>query len=239
MLRRISILLVGSWLGLACSSEALNADGAGGDGAGLGGGGSGGSGVGGAGGQTSGLPTLSRPAYPSGPYGRGVGAVVPNLSFLGWRHPADSNYDAAQFQVISLSDFYNPNGTADRPRIIALNASAVWCTVCKAEYRQLQTSNTYATYQPKGVEIIGVLFQDANSKPAKPADLTRWGQGFEVKFPLVLDPGFKTGQFFASDATPLNLLIDTSDMRILKITMGYDVSNPGEYWGAIDKWLSR
>ena len=221
-----------------CSSEALKSDGAGGDsGASTGSGGA--VSVGGAAGQGAGLPSLSRPAYPSGPYGHGVGATVPNLSFLGWRDPVAAQYNAAQLEMVSLSDFYNPNGTPDRPRIIALNASAVWCTVCRAEYRQLENSHTYETYHPKGVEMLGVLFEDNDYGPAQPADLNRWGMGFEVTFPLVLDPGFKTGQFFASDATPLNLLIDASNMQILKVTMGYDVTSPDEYWGAIDKWLSK
>ncbi|MGC4089690.1 MAG: redoxin domain-containing protein [Polyangiaceae bacterium] len=245
MFRRFLILLAGSGAVLACSSQPLNEAGAGGDSAGgsaatLGSGGAvganGGSGAGGAA-----LPSLSRADYPSGPYGHGVGAVIPNLSFLGWRKPADSNYDVAKLEVVSLSDFYNPNGTAGAPRILALNASAVWCTVCRAEYRQFQTSNTYDTYRPKGVEMLGLLFQDNNYGPAKPADLARWGgdTGFSVKFPLALDPSFKIGQFFASDATPLNLLIDTSDMRILKVTMGYDSSDPQAYWTAIEKWLAQ
>jgi hypothetical protein len=237
MVRGFSALVLLAVFG--CSSEALNSAGAGGESSG--GASTGTSGSSAAGGQapSTGLPALSRAPYPSGPYGHGVGATMPNLSFLGWRDPVAAQYDSEQLEVLSLSDFYNPNGTPDRPRIIALNASAVWCTVCRAEYRQLQSSGTYATYHPKGVEMLGVLFQDNNYGPAQPADLTRWGTGFEVAFPLALDPGFKTGQFFASDATPLNLLIDASNMQILKVTMGYDVTSPEQYWGAIDKWLSK
>jgi len=238
MIRPVLLLLGGCCAAvLGCSSEPLNGAGAGGSPA-AGGASSGGSATA-AGGQTTALPALSRPDYPSGPYGHGVGAVVPNLSFLGWRDPAAANYDSSKLEIISLSDFYNPNGTPDAPRIIAINASAVWCTVCQAEYRQFRTSQTYETYRPKGVEMLGVLFQDKNSDPAQPPDLTRWGQGFDVKFPFVLDPGFKIGQFFSSDATPLNLLVDTRDMRVLKITMGYDASNPGAYWKAIDNWLAQ
>lgn len=232
-MRPFTILLV-SCAVFGCSSEPLSSS-TPGDSAG----GSTNAGGSSANGGSATVPTLSRPDYPEGPYGHGVGATVPNLSFLGWRDPAAAQYDAEHLEVVNLSDFYNPNGTEGKPRIIALNASAVWCTVCRAEYRQLQSSHTYANYRPKGVEMIGVLFEDNDYNPAKPSDLNRWGTVFEVPFPLVLDPGFKTGQFFASDATPLNLLIDTSNMQILNVTMGYDATDPQAYWGAIDKWLSQ
>lgn len=233
MLRGFKVFLL-SCAVFGCSSEPLKS-GAPSDSAG------GGANTGGASARAGspGLPTLSRPAYPEGPYGHGVGATVPNLSFLGWRNPSAAQYDTEQFEVINLSDFYNPSGEEGKPRIIALNASAVWCTVCRAEYRQLQNSRTYENYRPKGVEIIGVLFEDNDSNPAKPNDLNRWGSVYEVSFPLVLDPSFKTGQFFASDATPMNLLINASNMQILNVTMGYDATSPQDYWGAIDKWLAR
>ena len=177
--------------------------------------------------------------YPSGPYGRTKGAIIQNLRFLGWRNAAAAGYDPARLDVISLSDFYNPDGTKD-VRLIALNASAVWCTVCRAEYRQLERDGIYAKYRPKGVEILGVLFEDADYEPARPSDLVVWGgpDGFDVPFPLVIDPAFKTGGYFSSDATPMNMLIDTRNMEILDISMGFDTSRPDVYWAAIDEWLS-
>src|SRR5262245_23728136 len=49
-------------------------------------------------------------AYPPGPYGRGIGAVIENLSFLGWRDPVASGYDPSQLQSVSLAEFYDPTG---------------------------------------------------------------------------------------------------------------------------------
>lgn len=178
-------------------------------------------------------------AYPSGPYGRTKGATIQNLRFLGWRNAAAAGYDPTRLEVISLSDFYNPDGSKD-VRLLALNASAVWCTVCRAEYRHLERDGIHAKYRPKGVEILGVLFEDADFNPARPSDLVVWGgpEAFDTPFPLVIDPAFKTGGYFSSDATPMNMLIDTRTMEILDITMGYDSARPGVYWAAIDKWLS-
>jgi hypothetical protein len=71
--------------------------------------------------------------------------------------------------------------------------------------------------------------------------LAIWGgpDAFQVPFPLVIDPGFKTGAYFETDATPMNMLIDTRTMQILDITMGYDTAQPDVYWSKIDRWLGQ
>jgi hypothetical protein len=222
-----------------CSSEALNAGAAGSASVEPGVGGSpGGSTNTGASGATSGA-TLQRAAYPEGPYGRGVGATIANLSFLGWRDPEQAGYDPARLEQVRLSDFYNPGGTTNDVRVIMLNASAVWCSVCKAEYRHMRDAGVYDAYRPKGVEILGVLFEDNQYNPAKPSDLVIWGgsDGFSVPFPLVLDPGFKIGVYFESDATPMNMLIDATTMQIVQVSMGYDARTPDKYWQYVDTLL--
>jgi hypothetical protein len=175
--------------------------------------------------------------YPAGPYGIARGATIQNLEFLGWKHPDLANYDVANFEKVRLSDFYNPDGRSDL-KLLAVNASAVWCSVCRAEYQDMNANGTYAMYRAEGVEILGTLFQDDAYYPAQPSDLTNWGAvaNHAVKFPLVLDPGFKMGAYFDSDATPLNLLIDVRTMTIVLVTMGYSTT----YWsstvqGLLDK----
>lgn len=176
--------------------------------------------------------------YPAGPYGRTVGAVIENLEFLGWRDPLGAGYDPANFEIVRLSDFYDPSG--DELKYIVLNASAVWCTVCRAEYRHFKERDIYATYRAQGVELVGALFEDAASAPAKPEDLAEWSSlpSHAVEFPMVLDPGFKLGSYFTSDATPLNLLIDARTMRIVDATMGYDPSEESTYWQLVDSLLA-
>ncbi len=180
------------------------------------------------------------PEYPEGPYGTAVGATIANLSFLGWRDPVASAYDETALEVVRLSDFYNPGGAKNDVRVIVLNASAVWCSVCRAEYSHLARDGIYEEYRPKGIEIVGVLFEDNSGAPARPRDLALWGNsdsGFAVPFPLVLDPGFKTGVYFSADATPLNMIIDATTMEILNVTMGFDAISPEAYWAAIEEWL--
>jgi len=177
-------------------------------------------------------------AYPPGPYGTTKGAVIQNLEFLGWKQPDVAGYDPAKFEKVRLSDFYNPDGHTD-VKLLAINASAVWCSVCRAEYQDMNDNATYATYRAKGVEMLGTLFEDNSYFPAQPSDLTNWGKvsNHAVKFPLVLDPGFKMGAYFDSDATPLNLVIDVRTMTIVSITMGYST----DYWtstvqGLLNRW---
>jgi hypothetical protein len=172
-------------------------------------------------------PTSNFASYPAGPYGTVRGATIANLSFLGWKHPDQAAYDPAQFETVRLSDFYDPDGHTG-VKLLAVNASAVWCSVCRQEYVDMKTKGTYATYHAEGVEMLGTLFEDNAYYPAQPSDLHNWGSvaNHAVTFPLVLDPSFKMGAYFDSDATPLNMLIDVRTMTIVSVNMGYSVT----YW---------
>jgi hypothetical protein len=176
-------------------------------------------------------------AYPSGPYGHGIGAVIENLEFLGWRDPVAANYDPSALEAIHLGDYYDPNGT--QTQIIVLNASAVWCTVCQSEMRDMHKNGTYDAYRQRKAQVLGTLFQDSAGDPAKPSDLVIWGSSAvrAIGFPLVLDPALKMGVYFTSDATPLNLVIDARTMKILDVMMGYDSSPVTGLWSIVDQEL--
>jgi len=195
-----------------------------------------GAGAGASTGSPAASPKSSWAPYPAGPYGTGRGATIENLSFLGWRHPDVARYDAAKFETVSLSDFYDPDGHTGI-KLLAINASAVWCSVCRAEYADMNTAQVYSTLQPMGLEILGTLFEDNAYYPAQPQDLTTWGllSSHAVKFPLGLDPGFKLGKYFDSDATPLNMLIDVRTMTIVQVTMGYSPT----YWTQTQALLQK
>jgi len=192
-------------------------------------------------GAGNGAPAATGPAYekqdyPAGPYGMGVGATLEDFAFLGWRDPVASNYDVNKFDTVRLSEFYNPDGHTD-VKLIWINAAAVWCSVCRSEMTDVRNNQVHATFGPKGVQMIVTLFEDNNYGPAQPMDLSRWGNsnvGFSIDFPLVLDPGFKMGAFFTSDATPLNMLVDARTMKVIDATMGYSQ----DYWQQVDKLLS-
>jgi hypothetical protein len=176
-------------------------------------------------------------AYPPGPYGHGLGAVIDNLEFLGWRDPVGANYDPNALETLRLGDYYDPAGS--QTELIVLNAAAVWCTVCQAEMRDMNKNGTYDAYRQRKVQVFGTLFEDSAGNPAKPSDLVLWGSSAvrQIAFPLVLDPALKMGIYFTSDATPLNLVIDARTMKIIDVMMGYD-STPGTgLWGTVDQEL--
>jgi hypothetical protein len=106
-------------------------------------------------------------AYPPGPYGYGIGAVIDNLEFIGWRDPVASGYDVALLEHVRLGDFYDPTGT--NTELIVINASAVWCTVCQAEMRDMNRSGTYEAFRARKVQVFGTLFEDGAGDPAEAA----------------------------------------------------------------------
>lgn len=181
-------------------------------------------------------PDYQRTEYPPGPYGVSPGATLENLAFLGWRDPVKAGYDATKLETVRMSDFYNPDGRSNL-KLLWINASAVWCSVCQFEMEDIKNTGVHAAFAEKGVQLIGTLFEDNSAGPATPADLTRWGQTpkHAIEFPLLLDPGFKLGAFFISDATPLNMLVDARTMRVLDATMGYSA----DYWQQVDRLLTR
>jgi hypothetical protein len=82
------------------------------------------------------------PAYPAGPYGSQRGAIIANHTFLGWRDPVQAGFDAARLEEVSLSDFHDPEGA--RTELIVVNASAVWCPVCRTEMANIDQRNLTA-----------------------------------------------------------------------------------------------
>ncbi len=184
----------------------------------------------------SGTANYQKQDYPAGPYGTGLHSTLENFSFLGWHDPKAANYDVGKLEQVSLGEYYNPDGRSNL-KLIWINASAVWCGVCRAEMEDIKNNGVHAAFAPKGVQLLVTLFEDNKSGPAKPSDLRNWGLAPEhaIDYPLVLDPGFKLGAFFNSDATPLNMLVDAKTMKVLDATMGYST----DYWQRVDRLLAK
>jgi len=174
------------------------------------------------------------PTYPGAPYGLSLGSTIADLRFLGWKDPLKANYDPAAFESVRLSDFHDPDG-ARGIKLILLNASAVWCGVCRAEFQTIERNDVYALYKEQGVEFVVALFEDVNGDPAKPTDLLNWGSEFTVEFPMLLDPGFRLASYFTADATPLNMVIDARTMKIVSKLAG----DTAGLWDELDRQLAK
>ncbi len=186
------------------------------------------------------LPTSKALEYPKGPYGTQIGSTIANLKFIGWSKPSDAGYDPAAFNDIHLSDFYNPDGSGP-VKILWVNSSAVWCGPCNQEYAYMRDNGTWGQISQKGVVILGTLSEDAKNPPgpAKPSDLKNWGTKYEVEFPLAVDPGFKIGAYYPSDAFPTAFLVDARTMKIIDKMVGGGPGGIQEMISRIDTYLAQ
>lgn len=185
--------------------------------------------------QDDGAPGIVAGRYPDAPFGTTRGATIENLRWFGWSNPAAARFDLEAAHAVSLSDFYNPDGNADAPEYILLNAVASWCGVCRTEYQDLQNKRIYEEFGPRGLLVFGVLFEDNSGEPSTYQDLLNWTRAYSVAFPFVNDPGFRAGVFFDKSATPMNMLIDARTMKIELVMTGY---NPSIY-DQVDKLLTQ
>jgi len=172
------------------------------------------------------LPPDAPPAvtYPPGPYGNNVGSVIAPLSWQGYVD-SDSDSDANPFNeavtTVSLQDFYK--GFDPGARIILINASAGWCSVCQDEASYLVDID--ADYHSRGARIITALFQDTSGYSADTDFAKTWGEYFEETFAVVADPNDLMSPYYQEDSVPMNVYIDASTMTIVNIEHGFDDTN--------------
>ncbi|MBK7581036.1 MAG: TlpA family protein disulfide reductase [Myxococcales bacterium] len=167
--------------------------------------------------------------YPSGPYAKDIkgdiGLVLGDLSFQqGWLDPKTAGYDTAKLAPISLSDFYDPDGSKGN-EILLFNTAAGWCGACKNEHEGTGTNPSLgehaASLAPRGFRVLSVLFEDGNFNPAQEKHLVAWAKSYETNFPFALDPENQLGGTFGVDQTaPLNLVVDAKTMKVLFGTTG-------------------
>lgn len=181
-------------------------------------------------------------AYPAGPYGLGVGSVLPNFEFLGYQNPV-----AAQNQTtIRLSDFYNPHahdakyspapGEQDdrlfpaesgfamagqaKPTVLLIDIASVWCVPCNNEAKSILPQK-HALYKNCGGEFLLNLHDGKTpGTTATWLNLNSWTKTYKVDYPAIIDPGFKMDTIFGVDAFPNNVIVDTTTMKIVAVFAG-------------------
>jgi hypothetical protein len=171
-------------------------------------------------------------AYPNGPFGVDQGTTAENACFRGWRRPNVTEHVSRTLEDISLGSFYDRTG--DEHELIIVNTAALWCSVCQVEHRDLP--RRYDEFAPRGLVILGALFQDERAEPADLSDLTAWVETFEVPFPMALDPAYQLGVYASAETAPLNLVIDARTMRILQKYVGDQSSL---LWPYVEEELGR
>jgi hypothetical protein len=163
-------------------------------------------------------------AYP-GPYGVGIGSVIPNFQFMGFSRASTQK---ATLEVVQLADFYNPTthgvfplGSAygpagtELPRALLIDRSAVWCSPCNDEAKNTLPPKRLQ-YAPLGGEFLVALDDGpAQGTPATQTDLNRWVTKYNIDYPAVLNPNQVLSAIVGTDAYPGQIIVRTRDMKIV------------------------
>lgn len=195
--------------------------------------------------------------YAPGPYGVGVGSVIPNYTFIGYVDPLANS---ASMQYISLGDFWNPHAgdTAyapgspaeddrlfppgsqygegkTKPTVLSIDVASVWCGPCNAE-ALCQLPVHQQRYAPCGGGLFLQLQDGPNyGDPATPKHLFNWTKKYKEDFPSVIDPQGRLGVLFEAQAFPQNILIDTRTMKIVEAIAGVP---DAKYWAKFEALLA-
>jgi len=172
------------------------------------------------------------PDYPDGPFGTEEGDTLANACFKGFRNPSKVSHDQASLETIAFSDYYDPTGSKGF-QLVLIDTSAVWCSACRTEHEGLSAKND--EYSPKGLRIIGTLFEDINHDPATIKDLSNWVETFSSDYAMVLDPDYQLGAYASADTAPLNMVVNARTMKIEKKLLG---DQPTVLWPFIDASLA-
>jgi len=150
--------------------------------------------------------------YPSGPYGKSVGATFPNLSWSGYKDSAGA------WTTITMNDYFDPDGSKG-VRAVLIEMSAVWCGVCQSEAARF--SPTYSSWKSKGARFATLMVQNLSRGPATQADVDLWVSKFKTSWDVVADPAMSlappTG---GSIGLPYNIILDPRTMKIVQIIQG-------------------
>jgi thiol-disulfide isomerase/thioredoxin len=146
-----------------------------------------------------------RGAYPAGPYGMGEDTVIESLPFL-----------MPDGQTRTLEDVWKDN----TKKLMLITTSAGWCTACIDEQPALK--EYHQNYGPKGLFILEAVFEDGAYMPATVEYTASWKRQYDLPFEVVADVDFKLGRYYNRELSPMNMIVDVTTMKILRITSGFD-----------------
>lgn len=162
----------------------------------------------------------AKPTYPPGPYGADVDDVVMPIDL-----------DDCGGKRFHLSELYKH----PQIKIVLISVHAGWCGPCMSQAKGLEAF--YQKYKDKGFLIWNILIEDTRrgggQVPQSYCESHVRKYGFT--FPLLKDPGAKVmGKIFDRNATPLNMIISTKEMKIVYKKAG---SLPSRLEGIVASYL--
>lgn len=135
------------------------------------------------------------------------------------------------FELV-LQDGRKTNLKALRGKIVILQFTASWCSVCREEMPYLER-DIWQAYKDKDVVLIGV------DRDEPLATVQKFHKDMKISYPLALDPGAAIFQRFADKKAGVtrNVVIDRNG-RIQYLTRLYDKAEFAGLVKAVDQ-LSR
>ncbi|WP_217603078.1 peroxiredoxin [Chitinophaga sp. GbtcB8] len=120
-----------------------------------------------------------------------------------------------------------------RGKIVVLQFTASWCSVCRKEMPHLE-NDVWKAYQDKNVVLIGVDRDEPLEK------VQQFHQDMKITYPLALDPGADIFGRFAEKKSGVtrNVVIDPSG-KIVFLTRLYDPNEFSEMLKVIDGLAKR
>lgn len=153
-------------------------------------------------------PCAARATYPVGPFGRGEGDVIADLSF-----------QVADGAPVSFSSARAECGA----KLLLVSTSAGWCTACREEQPLLQRLSEQ--HAAAGLVVWVTLFENDDYAPATLRDVAAWVRRYDLTFPVVLDAPFVMSAYYDRNSTPMNMLVNLETMEIVRIAIGSVDSN--------------
>jgi peroxiredoxin len=120
-----------------------------------------------------------------------------------------------------------------RGKVVVLQFTASWCSVCRKEMPHLE-ADVWKAYQNKNVVLIGVDRDEPLQKVQK------FHQDMQITYPLALDPGADIFGRFANKKSGVtrNVVIDPSG-KIVFLTRLYDDKEFGSMVQVIDRLANQ
>jgi len=101
---------------------------------------------------------------------------------------------APDFDLASVDGGQRVHLAALRGQVVIVNFWASWCVACRVEEPVL--TDAFQRYRDRGVAVVGVSFQDSA------ADARAYAAGNAIPWPLLDDPGTRTGLAYGVTGLP-------------------------------------
>ena len=148
-----------------------------------------------------------RDAYPAAGVGVSVGSVL-----------ANHDLTSPEGEPFALGDVFADS----KNRLLLVSTSAGWCTACIEEQPKLE--GLRREFGDDGLFVLIALFEDDQFEAATPRLATQWRTKYGLSATVAADPEFVFGAYYDRELTPMTMLVDVDEMKILRITTGFDES---------------